>query len=528
MDSIFQFFSQLGSAFKSLTPSKKLSIIIVAVIALVGIGAFVVFVNQQEYRVLFSNLSTEDAGKIVVRLQEKKVPYKISSSGDSILVPSEDVSGLRLELASSGLPQGGGVGFEIFDKKSFGVTEFVQQLNYQRALQGELSRTINSLDEIQQSRVHIVIPKKSLFVEKQAKPEASVIIKLKSGARLRASQVDGITHLVAASIEGLHPEEVTIVDSGGNILSTAGSGSQLSKRTDSQIEFQRNIEKHMVNRIQSMLEKVVGKGKVVARVSAALDFSVVERTEEVYDPEEPVVRSLHRRSEKSSAPVKGGESTVSPIGGASVKAYGADHEKTDETVNYEINRVVSKTVMPVGEIDKLSVAVLVDGLYNKNDKGVEEFRPRSKKEIESLEGLVKRSVGFDAKRGDQVVITCSPFKKIELETGPAEKGFWNTKAHLIVPFVKYLVSLIAMIFLFFFILRPLIKFIVAKDRMEAVGERALPAAAGVLAGPKDESVLLELGKSEDEGPAEITAVKNLAAKDAERFADLLKGWLKKP
>ncbi|MCK4466874.1 MAG: flagellar M-ring protein FliF, partial [Desulfobacterales bacterium] len=328
MDSVLQFFSQSGNAFKSLTPSKRLSILVVAVVILISIVAFVLFVNQKEYRTLFSNLSAEDAGEIVAVLQEKKIPYKVSSAGDSILIPAEYVSELRLNLAASGLPRGGGVGFEIFDNKNFGVTDFVQQLNYQRALQGELSRTINGLDEIQHSRVHVVIPKKSLFVEKQAKPTVSVIIKLKTGRRLQASQVEGIAFLVAGSVEGLSPEEVMIVDSGGNILSAARSGSQLSKRTDSQMEFQRNVEKNLANRIQTMLEKVVGEGKVVARVSAVLDFRVMEKTEESYDPEEPVVRSLHRRSEKSSTPVRGGESTVSSTSRRSTKSYGTDHEKT--------------------------------------------------------------------------------------------------------------------------------------------------------------------------------------------------------
>ena len=179
MNSVLQFFSQFGEVFKSLPPSKKLSIIIVVAITLTSIGAFVVFVNQKEYRTLFSSLSTEDAGEIVAVLRGKKIPYKVSSTGDSILVPAECISELRLDLAVSGLPRGGGVGFEIFDNKNFGVTEFVQRLNYQRALQGELARTINGLDEIQYSRVHIVIPRKSLFVEEQAKPTASVIIKIK-------------------------------------------------------------------------------------------------------------------------------------------------------------------------------------------------------------------------------------------------------------------------------------------------------------------------------------------------------------
>jgi len=527
MDSVLQFFSQLGKAFTSLTPSKRLSIIIVAVVTLASIGAFVLFINQKEYRPLFSNLSTEDAGKIVVVLQGKKIPYKVSSAGDSILVPAEYVSELRLSLAASGLPKGGGVGFEIFDSKNFGVTDFVQQLNYQRALQGELSRTINGLDEIQHSRVHIVIPRKSLFVEEQAKPTASVIIKLKTGRRLRASQVEGIASLVAGSVEGLSPEEVMIVDSAGNILSTAKSGSQLSKRTDSQIEFQRNIETNLANRIQSMLEKVVGKGKVVAKVSATLDFRVMEKTEESYDPEEPVVRSLHRRSEKSSTPVGGGESTVSPTGGRSANIYGTDHEKTDETINYEINRIVSKTVMPVGEVEKLSVAVLVDGIYSKNDKGAEEFRPRSKKEMGTLEDLVKRAVGFDVKRGDQVVVTSIPFKKIEPEMGSVEKEGWKSKLHLIVPLIKYFVSLIALMLTLFFILRPLIKFIMTKDRTGDVGERAMQAAtAGGSVSLEDKGVSLELGEPGGEGFKQVEAVRNLAGRDARTFAELLRNWLK--
>lgn len=497
MELIFQFFSQSGKVFKSLSASKKLSIIIITIVILASIGTFVLYVNQKEYKTLFSNLSTEDAGKIITRLEEKKIFYKISASGDSILVPAENVSKLRLELASSGLPQSGGVGFEIFDKKSFGVTDFVQQVNYQRALQGELSRTINSLDEIQQSRVHIVVPRKSLFIESQAKPEVSVVIKLKPGVRLRVSQVEGIAHLVAASIEGLHPEEVTIIDSRGDILSKPGKGSQLSKQTDSQIEYQRNIEKNLENRVQSMLEKVAGEGRAVARVSATLDFRVVEKTEEAYDPEEPVVRS-----------------------------HQSKNGKTDEIVNYEINRVISKTIMPVGKIEKLSVAVLVDDVYTKNDKGVEEVRARSKKEIETLEGLVKRSIGFDAQRGDQVVVTSVSFNKNVLETEFVEQGFWNGKSNLIVSFIKYFVSLIALLLVLLFVIRPLIKFVLTESQMREIGERELPAIAGGPAGPEAQGISLEMAGLGDAGFNEIDVVRSLADQDAQKFAELLRNWLR--
>ena len=216
---------------------------------------------------------------IVTKLKEKKIPYQLSDSGNSILVPSDKVSELRLELASSGLPQGGGVGFEIFDSKTLGVTEFVQQLNYQRALQGELSRTINGLDEIQHSRVHIVIPKKSLFAEDQLKPTASVILKLKSGRSLRPAQIDGIVHLVASSVEGLNPSDVMVVDNTGKVLSKIQDDAKLGRLSNSQADYQRNFEKDLTGRVQSMLEKVVGEGKAVVRISADLDFRVVEQLE---------------------------------------------------------------------------------------------------------------------------------------------------------------------------------------------------------------------------------------------------------
>lgn len=527
-----QFFSQLGKLFNSLTPQKKASVIGVAVVVLVSIGVFVVSVNHKEYRTLFSNLSAEDAGGIVARLQEKKIPYKVSRAGDAVLVPEEHITELRLDLAISGLPSGGGVGFEIFDNKNFGVTDFVQQLNYQRALQGELARTINGLDEVQQSRVHIAIPRQSLFVEEQAQPTASVIIKPRAGRTLRPSQVEGIVALVSSSVEGLLPEAVMVVDSSGNILSAARASneSHFSKRASSQIEYQRNIEKDLANRIQSMLEKVVGEGKVVAKVSAELDFKVVEKTEEAYDPEEPVVRSLRRKSQKSGMAGGGGESNYASTGGERGAPYGTGREETSEVINYEINRVVSRTVMPTGELEKLSVAVLVDGVYSKNDAGEEEFQPRSAEEIKTIESLVKKSVGFDATRGDQVAVTSIPFRKLDLEMPPPEEGFWAGLSSAI-PFIKYVLSLAALMIVLFFVLRPLVKAVLATGTEERVGLRKLPAASAPGTQLESKSNWLEeetVTPEESEGLRVIEGIRNLAGQDARQFADLLKVWLRQP
>ena len=524
MDFLFQFFSRLWKAFKALSPSKRLSIIIVVAASLVSIGVFVAFVNQEDYRVLFSNLSTEDTEKIIAKLQKKGISYKLGSTGDSILVPSEHISELRLDLASSGLPQGGGVGFEIFDKKNFGATEFVQRINYQRALQGELSRTIDSLDEIQYSRVHIVLPKKSLFVKEQEKPTASVVIKLKPGRRLGTPQINGIAHLVASSVEGLKPEDVTIVDSDGNILSKLQTGSQSSKITDSQREYQESVEREMAGRIQTMLEKVVGQGNVVARVSADLDFNSVEETKEVYDPDVQVARSLHRRSKVSYVPINGGGSSVSPIKKKINNSYPPKQEEKDETINYEINRVVTKMVMPVGKINRLSVAVLIDGIYHKNGKGIEEFQPRSKKEMGSLEDIVKNSVGFNANRGDQVVVSCIPFRKVELEPGPNEGTFWNSRLVFLMPLIKYFISLLALIFVTFFVLRPLVRLLLKGLKDKEAGVPEMPSAidnqlenSRILLGPEE-----PMHKELDE----VEVVRNLASQDARKFAELLRNWLK--
>jgi len=223
-----QFFAGIRQSFVELAPARKLSILIVAGITLSVLAAMVYFANRTEYKVLFSHLSSEDASAILAKLQEKKIPYEITSSGDTILVASEKVSEIRLEMAGSGLPQGGGIGFEIFDQKTLGATEFEQQLNYRRALQGELARTIKGLEEIQSSRVHIALPKESLFVSEEKKPTASVTLKLKPGRSLSQSQIEGITHLVASSVEGLNAEDVIVVDNKGNILSKLKGESRLS------------------------------------------------------------------------------------------------------------------------------------------------------------------------------------------------------------------------------------------------------------------------------------------------------------
>jgi flagellar M-ring protein FliF len=512
MDSLSQSLSKLWTGFDSLSSGKKISIGMVLLITAASIVLLVYLTTQVEYRVLFSNLSNEDAGNIVSKLSEKKIPFKVSASGGAISVPVDKVSELRLELAAAGLPQGGGVGFEIFDNKTLGATEFEQQLNYRRALQGELSRTINGLDEIQSSRVHIALPKDSLFTEQQKKPTASVTLRLKSGKSLRPGQIEGIVHLVASSIEGMNPEDVMVVDSRGTILSARQNDSKLSKLTAQQMDFQRNMEKDLAARIQSMLENVVGQGKAAVRVTAELDFRIMEKTEETYNPDAQVVRSTQRNSDKENA-----------VNSAGVVSDNPKKEKLDEIINYEINKVVSKTVMPVGETKKLSIAVLVDGKYKKNEKNEEVYQGLTKNEIESLEDLVRKSAGFNASRGDQVVVTNMPFRKVDAEE--AEAATWKENVETFSPVLKYIGIFILIAFILLFVLRPLLKSIMSGAPVHPMAEARVPA--GVAMGEYTRQAAEDIRHTSSDHPmTEADITREMARADAKQFADILRNWIK--
>ncbi len=521
---------KLRNDFGLLPTSRKIALAVVTVLVLASVLMFVYVTNQEDYRVLFSNLNSEDAANIVTKLKEKKVTYQISSTGDAVSVPAAKVSELRLELAAAGLPHGGGVWFEIFDNKILGATEFEQQLNYRRALQGELARTINGLDEIEQCRVHIALPKESLFVNQQKNPTASITVKLKKGRKLKQSQVEGIGYLVAKSIEGLSPDDVIIVDSQGDILSKNQGDSKFARLSSSQMEYQRNIEKDLGAQIQSLLENVVGRNKAVVRVNADLDFRIMEKTEETYDPESPVIRSTQKQSDRTTGlPAVPPASAQTPARGTLASTTGSpDKEKTGETVNYEINKTVSKTVMPTGEIKKISIAVLVDGTYTKNDKGILTYQERPKKEIESLEELVRKSTGFNPQRGDQVVVTSLPFDRMDSEQGMVAES-WHDKFVMALPIIKYGTAVIGMLLLFLFVVRPVIRntFAVNREAMEDMTPQIseIPGVSVELSG-KMPQPQIALSPLDDKSLSEADMAKQMAGADAKKFAELLRNWLK--
>uniref|UniRef100_A0A831TWX5 Flagellar M-ring protein n=1 Tax=Geobacter metallireducens TaxID=28232 RepID=A0A831TWX5_GEOME len=456
---------KLLEPFLALPPAKRWLVGGVVGVSIIAFVLLIMVANRTDYRPLFTNLASEDAGEIVTKLKEQKVPYRIAPDGKAILVPSDKVYDLRLSLASEGLPQGGGVGFEIFDRKNFGMTEFVQKLNYQRALQGELSRTIGQIAGVEQARVHLAIPEKALFKEDEKPATASVVLKVKGQRQLRDSDVQGIVHLVASSIEGMSPEHVTVLDQKGKLLSRNSPVDAAGKMTASMQEVQRAYERSTEERLQSLLDKAVGAGRSVARVSAVFDFRQVERYEEKYDPE-TVVRSEQRSEESmggagAAAGVPGVQTNLGRAPGGAAGAAGPSGSRNDETLNYEVSRSTARTIEPVGTLSKVSVAILVDGKYEAPAAGKDgkeakpRYAPRSPAELQQIEALVKGAVGFNAERGDQVTVANIPFQDTA-DAGAAEGNqWWN--APIFLALLKNGLIGFGFLALLLFVVRPLMK-----------------------------------------------------------------------
>jgi flagellar M-ring protein FliF len=370
------------------------------------------------YVPLFAALPAEDAGAIVAQLRAAKVPYRVGPAGD-VLVPAGRAAELRLSMAAQGLPLGGGVGFEVFDRSALGMSDFAQRLNYQRALQGELARTISQLRPVARARVHLVLPQPSVFTERERPASASVFLRLHPGGRLSADQVRGIVHLVASSVEGLLPERVTVVDTAGRVLSVGGDTgtSQLSPR---RLEIKAAVEDGLQQRVQSLLDAALGPGQAVIRVAAQLNFDQVERTEERFDPN-AVVRQETRTVERSKASTTTPSVQAVPPGPASAAAPPLpaatttnDGNRETENVQYEISKIVARTLTTPGEIQRLSVAVLLNTGTKTVPAGegrpeTREPQPRSAEELEKIRKIVMGAVGYTASRGDEVTVVEMPF-----------------------------------------------------------------------------------------------------------------------
>jgi flagellar M-ring protein FliF len=514
---------RLIEPFLALTPGKQILIAAVAFLSAVAFAVLIFVANRTDYRPLFTNLTSEDAGEIVKKLKDSKTPYQITADGKGVLVPSDKVYELRLTLASEGIPQGGGVGFEIFDRKNFGMTEFVQKLNYQRALQGELSRTIAQLAGVEQARVHLVIPEKSLFKDNEKPATASIVLKLKSNGALKESEVQGVVHLVSSSIEGMDPEHVTVLDSRGKILSKVGSGDATTRMTSAMQETQRVYEKNVEERVQSLLDRIVGGGKSVARVTATFDFKQVERIEEKFDPESIAVRSEQRTEEKGSSTttgsgVPGVQTNLGRSTGGNATSGGGS--KNDETLNYEVSRSSAKIIEPVGALSKISLAVLVDGKYEapaavkEGQPAKAKYIPRSPDELQKIETLVKSAIGFNAERGDQLSVQNIPFQDTE-GAGTSESAAWWTNPFFM-SLAKNLMVGIGFLALIMFVIRPLLASLRLPKRPTLESFEPMGASEQLSAA---ERAQIEMMMAEQQGLIEQ------AKKDPYQVAQILQNWV---
>lgn len=413
----------------------KVPLMVAGAAAIAIIVALFLWMRSPDYRVLLSNLSAKDGGDIVGQLTQMNMPYQLADNGSAILVPADKVHELRLKLAQAGLPKGGNTGFELLDKEQFGISQFSEQVNYQRALEGELSRTIESLSPVQTARVHLAIPKPTLFVREQKSPTASVTVGLLPGRALDEGQISAIVHMVSGSVSGLTSSNVIIVDQTGRLL-TNNDNSQQSVST-SQMRLTQETEARLKQRIEDLLAPLVGRANVQAQVTAQVDYSKVEQTAEEYkpnqQPDSAAVRS--RQSSQSQQNSNGGPGGVpgalsnqpvsapsAPVETAKADTKGnkpaspADNNRnsninsqSDETTNYEVDRKISHTQRQIGVVDRLSVAVIINWLPQKKEDGTEEMQPLPPEMLKEIESLTREAMGYSSGRGDSLSITNSRF-----------------------------------------------------------------------------------------------------------------------
>ena len=460
-----------------------------------GLIAFFAFimvrVTSPTMTLLFADLSQEDSAAIVKDLERQALTFEIRNDGASIYVPKDKVTRLRMKLAEGGIPKGGGVGYEIFDKSdALGSTSFVQNINHLRALEGELARTIRAIDRVQTARVHLVLPERPLFSREKVEPSASIVLRVRGA--LEPQQVRAIRHLVASAVNGLKPNRVSVVDENGRLLAdgakdeVAGGGIGADER---QIAF----ERRMRDQVESIVSSIVGPGRARVQLTAEFDFNRVTQTSDKFDPEGRVVRSSQTREESSqTADNREGQVTVgNELPGAQQKNQNGENggkndqaKKTEEIVNYEISRVTKTETIEGGRVNRISVAVVVDGTYTRNEKGEMVYAPRDKDEIDRIAALVRSAIGFDQKRGDQVEVV-----NLRLAETPqniiSEPRTWLDYLQFtkddIMRGIELAVMLLLALIVLLIVVRPMIRRIIGPDK---TGAAALAGgAAGALAAP---------------------------------------------
>ena len=512
--------------------SKKLALAAITFISLAVFAIIIVQARTANYQLLYANLSQKDAGSVVTWLKSQRVDYQLKNGGKNIWIPADLLYETRLNLASNGLPSGGGVGFEIFDKQSFALTDFVQKVNYTRALQGELARTITSLEPVENTRVHLALPAKRLFKNQQKKATASIIVNLGKGKDLSKEQVQGIIHLVSGAVEGLAADEVTVINNLGKVLEGTRQENDARRFSVDMILFQQEMENRLEKRAQDLLDKTMGYGQAMVRVTASLDFAKTEKTEELFDGEEPVIRSEQVQTENSGTSSAGGIPGVeSNLQGPTAGQAGSEppSSKSSRTTNYEISKTVSKTVQPVGTIKNLSVSVLVADrvIPAKDEKSAVTTEPRNEEELQTIEKMIASALGLEKKRGDIISLTSLPFVEKPEDALLAEAMPTNLLYEYL-PLVKIGLLSFGTLLFYFLLIRPIIK--TMKSDVEKHNDRVteLEKAAEELKNAKEQAKLrdgIDVDDDEEIVPDDVVTLRHEVMQNQVPTAYIIKNWI---
>ncbi|MFZ5732270.1 MAG: flagellar basal-body MS-ring/collar protein FliF [Pseudomonadota bacterium] len=518
----------------------RLAAMVIVTLALMGFFAFIILrVTAPQMTALYTDLSFDDSNSIIKELDRQAIPYEIRNEGAVIMVPKDRVTRLRMKLAESNLPKGGGVGYEIFDKSdALGTTSFVQNINHLRALEGELARTIKAIDRVQAARVHLVLPERPLFSREAPEPSASIVLRVRGG--LEPQQVRAIRHIVASAVNGLKAQRVSVVDESGQLLANGATG-DASVDGLSGDERRTAYERRLREQVEGIVSSVVGAGRTRVQLSAEFDFNKTTQTTDKFDPEGRVLRSSQTREESSaSTDNKDGQVTVNnelpgnqQQGGAATRDQS---KKSEEINNYEISRVTRTEVTEAGRVNRVSVAVLVDGIYSKNEKGETVYQPRAKEDLDRIATLVRSAIGFDQKRGDQVEVVNLRFAEAPQTPPVAEPtgilSFLQFTKSDVMSVIELGVMMILGLVVLFMVIRPLVRRIVSQEAPPAPSQAQL-AESELL--PQLPSTTSGAGNAidaaESQGAAHAQAVARvgeLAEKNPNETVSIIRQWLAEP
>ncbi len=529
-----------GSAMGSSSQMGNKLLLLAGVAAVIAVMAvFWLWSQQPDYRVLFSNYSDKDGGAIVAALEKMNVPYKFSESGTAILVPAAQVHQARLKLASDGLPRGGNIGFEILENQKFGVSQFVEQVNFQRALEGELERSIQAIGAVEVARIHLAIPKASVFVRDQQKPTASVLLNLRAGRSLDAQQIGAVVHLVASSVPDLPATNVTVVDQNGNLLSDTSKKMGANNLDPTQLKYVDEIQQSIAKRVESIISPIVGAKNVRAEASAEIDFSSLEQAAETYKPnqkpEDVTVRSMQSNESltnngseangvpgalsnqppaNSTAPINApADANADAVDVAIAPAFTQKNTMT----NYEVDKTVKYTQQAMGGIKRLNVAVVVNNMPVTDKKGKVSYRPLTVAEKKQINDLAMQAMGFNKERGDALTVVNSSFAGESVEIVP-EVPMWKSPQTIeyAKDSLRFIVGIVVLFMIYSRVLKPM------ASKLMTASPKLLNAQAG-----EDAVVNLSSEQARLAAPAKdqnLAAAKQMAKDNPRVVASVVANW----